>query len=78
MAVLYDGRLDVPCGLESRAARCEDGKMIGGLVIMVVLVVLFPMVVIMSCAGIAAGLGALLKSDVDTRHEGSELLELSR
>ena len=45
---------------------------------MVVLVVLFPMVVIMSCAGIAAALGALLKTDVDARHEGSELLELSR
>ena len=45
---------------------------------MVILVVLFPITVIMSCCGVAAGLGALVKHDVDVSHEGSELLELSR
>ncbi len=51
--------------------------MIGALIIVVVLVVVIPPLVVMSCAGIAAGLGWLVKSDVDESHEGSELLDLN-
>ena len=51
--------------------------MIGALIIVVVLVAVIPPLVVMSCAGIAAGLGWLLKADVDESHEGSELLDLN-
>lgn len=52
--------------------------MLGGIAIAVILIVLFPIVVIMSCAGIAAGLGSFLKFDAEKRNEGSELIELNR
>ncbi|HEY7939794.1 MAG TPA: hypothetical protein VID05_08170 [Acidimicrobiales bacterium] len=51
--------------------------MIGALIIVVVLVAVIPVLVVMSCAGIAAGLGWLVKSDVDAGNEGSELLDLN-
>lgn len=50
----------------------------GGILIAVILIVVFPIVVIMSCAAIAAGLGSLLKVDAEKRNEGSELIELNR
>ncbi len=43
-----------------------------------ILLVVFPITVIMSCAGVAWALGTLLNKDADARHEGSELIELSR
>ena len=55
----------------------DDGAVIGALIIVVVLVAVIPPLVVMSCAGIAAGLGWLLKADVDESHEGSELLDLN-
>ena len=51
--------------------------MVGGIVIAVVLVVVFPVVVMMSMALIAALLGSTTKTSVDAQHEGSELLEVS-
>jgi hypothetical protein len=50
---------------------------IGALIIIVVLVVVIPPLVVMSCAAIAAGLGWLVKTDVDEANEGSELLDLN-
>lgn len=43
----------------------------------VILIVVFPMVVIMSCCGIAWLLGTLLTRDAEQRFEGSELIELN-
>ena len=51
--------------------------MVGGIVIAVILVVVFPVVVMMSMALLAALLGQTTKNSVDTAHEGSELLEVS-
>ena len=45
--------------------------------IVVVLLVL-PVVVLMSCTAVAAGLGSLLCKDAADRHAGSELVELNR
>lgn len=45
--------------------------------IAVVLVVVFPVVVMMSMALIAALLGTTTKNSVDIEHDGSELLEVS-
>ena len=45
--------------------------------ITVLLVIVFPVVVMMSMALIAALLGATTKNSVDDLHEGSELLEVS-
>ena len=52
--------------------------MIGALIIVVVLLVVVPPAIAMTCAAVAAGLGWLVKTDVDEQHEGSELLELTR
>ncbi len=51
--------------------------MVGGIVIAVLLVIVFPVVVMMSLALVAAVLGAATKNRVDAEHEGSELLEVS-
>lgn len=51
--------------------------MVGGIVIAVLLVIVFPVVVMMSLALVAAVLGATTKNSVDAEHEGSELLEVS-
>ena len=48
--------------------------MYGALTLVVVLVVILPVVVLMSCAILAAVLGSLIKRDVDLSHEGSELI----
>ena len=51
--------------------------MVGGIVIAVILVFVFPVVVLMSMAALAALLGQATKQSVDAQHEGSELLEVS-
>jgi hypothetical protein len=51
--------------------------MVGGIVIAVVLVVVFPVAVMMSLALVAALLGSTTKNSVDADHEGSELLDVS-
>lgn len=51
------------------------GSMVGPIIIVVVLLIAIPVGVIMSGGVVAALLGALVKSDVDRSHEGSELLE---
>ena len=52
--------------------------MLGGLIIVVFLIAVVPPAIAMTMAAVAAGLGALLKTQVDSQHEGSELLELTR
>ena len=51
--------------------------MVGGIIIVVLLLVVFPVAVMMSMALVAALLGATAKNAVDADHEGSELLEIS-
>ncbi len=51
--------------------------MVGGIVIAVLLVIVFPVAVMMSMALIAALLGTTTKNTVDADNEGSELLEVS-
>jgi flagellar basal body-associated protein FliL len=51
--------------------------MVGGIIIAVVLIVVFPVMVMMSMALLAALLGATTKNSVDNQHEASELLEMS-
>ncbi len=51
---------------------------VGPALIVIALVLLLPIGVLVGCAAIAAGLGWLVKTDVDQTHEGSELLALDR
>jgi hypothetical protein len=51
---------------------------LGALILVFVLVVVIPVAVLMSGAVVAAGLGWLLKSTVESGHAGSELLETNR
>lgn len=51
--------------------------MVGGIIIVVVLLIAFPVMVMMSLAGVAALLGTTTKNSVDLAHEDSELLEIS-
>lgn len=46
-----------------------------GAIIIIVALAIFPIVVGLSTAGLAALIGALLKQDGDKRNEGSELLD---
>ena len=48
-----------------------------GVVIILIALVLFPIIVCMGSAAIAAALGWLLNKDGEERNEGSELLELN-
>jgi hypothetical protein len=48
-----------------------------GAIAIVAVLVLFPVVFLMSMAILAAILGATLKQDVESRYEGSELLDLN-
>lgn len=50
----------------------------GTIVIIVILVLIVPVAIIMSGLVASGLLGFLVKNDVDTTHEGSELLELSK
>ena len=51
--------------------------MIGAAIIAVVLLIVIPVGVMMSGAFGAMIIGWVLRNDVDTRHEGSELLDLN-
>jgi hypothetical protein len=48
-----------------------------GVVIIVLALLAFPIVVGLSTAAIAALLGHLLYKDAETRHEGSELIDVN-
>ncbi len=48
-----------------------------GAIVIVAVLLLFPVVVCLSMAVIAAGLGQLLYKDAEARSEGSELLDLN-
>jgi hypothetical protein len=56
----------------------HDGRVIGPIIIIVVLVVAIPVGVVMSGAVMAGILGWGLKSDVEDANEGSELIDLNR
>lgn len=49
-----------------------------GAVAVIILLLLIPVVVMMSGAVVAGVLGWALGRDAETRHEGSELIELNR
>ncbi|HJM31810.1 MAG: hypothetical protein QF367_10910 [Acidimicrobiales bacterium] len=51
--------------------------MTGAVIMIVLLVIVIPVGILMSGAIGAFSLGRLLKREVDQRHEGSELLEVS-
>ena len=58
-------------------SRWQTEPMIGAVVMILLLVVVMPVGILMSGALAAALLGGILKKDVDTAHDGSELLVLS-
>ena len=51
--------------------------MAGPVLVVIALVLVLPVSVLIGGAVIAAGLGWLVKTDVDLENEGSELLELN-
>lgn len=51
--------------------------MVGGIIIVVLLLVVFPMAIMMTGAVFAAVVGSTSKNAVDAEHESSELLEIS-
>lgn len=55
----------------------HDGAVIGVAIIVVVLLVAIPVGVLMSGGIGAAVIGWVLREDVDSRHEDSELLDLN-
>ena len=55
-----------------------DDGMVAGAVIIVIVLLILPVIIIMSMAAIAAGLGWLLKDDVDAEFVDSEFLELGK
>lgn len=58
-------------------AAGHDGRMIGAAIIVVVLVIAIPVAVLMSGAVGAGILGWFLRTDVETTHEGSELVDIN-
>jgi hypothetical protein len=48
-----------------------------GAIIIVIVLLLFPIIVGLSMAGLAALIGHFLYKDGEARHEGSELLDLN-
>ena len=48
-----------------------------GAIVLVVVLLLIPVMVLMTGGIAAAALGFALKSDADSRHEGSELIDLN-
>ncbi len=61
----------------TRSACFDDGMVAGGVIIVIILLIL-PVIIIISMAAIAAGLGWLLKDDVDAEFVDSEFLELGK
>jgi hypothetical protein len=51
--------------------------MLGAVLMVILLVIVMPVGILVGGAVVASLLGGLLKSDVDSSHEGSELLEVS-
>lgn len=51
--------------------------MVGGIIIVVLLLLVFPVAIMMSGAIFAALIGSTAKTAVDAEHDGSELLEVS-
>ncbi len=51
--------------------------MVGGIIIVVLLLVVFPVAIMMSGAIFAALIGTTSKNSVDAQHEDSELLAVS-
>ena len=51
--------------------------MVGAVIIIVVLLLLMPFLLFMTGAIVAAILGWALKADAESRHEGSELIQLN-
>lgn len=68
---------DVQARERWRAAHnsCDDGAMVGPVIIVIVLVVALPVGVLISGAIASALLGWLVNDDVERSHEGSELLD---
>ena len=56
----------------------SKGKMIGTVIIIILLVVVVPVSIIMTGLIFSGLLGSVIKKDVDTENEGTELLELSK
>ena len=55
----------------------QTASMLGAVLMVFLLVIVMPVGILVGGAGVASLLGGLLKSDVDSSHEGSELLEVS-
>lgn len=51
---------------------------VGGAIAITVILLIFPVLVIVGGVVAAALLGTVLTRDADARHEGSELIDLSR
>ncbi len=51
--------------------------MLGAVLMVILLVIVMPVGILVGGAVVASLLGGLLKSDVDSSHEGSELLKVS-
>jgi hypothetical protein len=67
-----------PPGIMHDHRMGHDGPMLGGIVMAVILVFVFPVAFLVSMAVLASAIGSLLKRDADVRGEGSELLAVSR
>ena len=55
----------------------QTAPMLGAVLMVILLVIVMPVGILVGGAVVASLLGGLLKSDVDSSHEGSELLEVS-
>ncbi len=55
----------------------QTAPMLGAVLMVILLVIVMPVGILVGGAVVAWLLGGLLKSDVDSSHEGSELLEVS-
>lgn len=55
----------------------QTTSMLGAVLMVFLLVIVMPVGILVGGAVVASLLGGLLKSDVDSSHEGSELLEVS-
>jgi hypothetical protein len=64
-------------GVQARLIESNYGDAMAGAVGIIVVLLLFPVLALIGCSILAALLGQLLWKDGQTRHEGSELLELN-
>ncbi len=55
----------------------QTAPMLGAVLMVILLVIVMPVGILVGGAVVASLLGGLLKSDVDSSYEGSELLEVS-